>query len=196
VSTGADSDLLSRVRQGDEHAFDRVYQLYHARLFGYLLRMARRRDLAEDLLQETWVRFAAHAWDLAEDTDLGAWLFTVARNAFLSEVRKAMTSADRTRHLSLLGLGASGPCPFELAAASETQRRLEAALVSSPIRYRELLVLVAVEQLEPSQAARVLGERPETIRKRLQRARALLAERLGEQGELQPAAITEEQHES
>ncbi len=195
VSTGADSELVDGLRAGENRAFDRIYEQFNARLFSYLMRLARNRGLAEDLLQETWLRLASHAADLDDDTDLGAWLFTVARNAFLSEVRKAMTGASRARELLLLAPTQTSECPFELTSAGETHRRLEAALLRLPIDYREVLILVAVERLEPTQVARVLGLRPETVRKRLQRARTMLAAEL-ERGHAGAQTRLEERHES
>src|SRR5438105_14978285 len=68
--------------------------------------------------------------------------------------------------------------PFEQTAGSELERRLEAALASLPVACREVLLLVGVEGLRPSEAAVVCGVSPETLRQRLKRARGLLAERL------------------
>ena len=68
--------------------------------------------------------------------------------------------------------------PFEQASASETEKRLERALASLPVAYREVLLLVAVERLEPGEAARVLDLKPDALRQRLARARSMLAERL------------------
>lgn len=194
---GEERELLAALQGGDALAFDRVYGLYRKRLYGYLVRMTRCRALAEDLLQETWLRLAVRARDLQADTDLGAWLFTVARNLFLSEVRRAMTGAGRLTVEALGQLKSGNATPFELASATQTQRRLEQALLGLPIDQREILVLVAVERLEPAQVAQVLGLRPEAARKRLERARAMLAARLNnEQACGQPARRTDARRES
>ena len=66
------------LRRGDPAAFDSVFAAYRRRLYGYLVRMTRRKDVAEDLLQETFLRLAQHARRLEATTRLGAWLFTVA----------------------------------------------------------------------------------------------------------------------
>jgi RNA polymerase sigma-70 factor (ECF subfamily) len=75
-----DAALVAGIRSGDTAAFDRAYELYRPRLFAFLLRLSRRRAIAEDLLDETWLRLVAHAGSLRPDTRLAAWLFTVARN--------------------------------------------------------------------------------------------------------------------
>ena len=73
-----------------------------------------------------------------------------------------------------------GESPFEAAARSETERRLEAALARLPLRDREVLLLVGVEGLTPSTAATVCGVTPQALRKRLQRARERLAAEMAE----------------
>ena len=170
--------LVRRVRDGDRGAFDEVYGLFNARLFGFLARLTRSRDVAEDLLEETWLRFVAHAERLDANTRLGPWLFTVARNLHLSYCRSR--AFEETGWNDGIGLWPSCPreSPFEQTAGSELERRLETALASLPVAFREVLLLVGVEGLRPSEAAVVCGVSPETLRQRLKRARDLLAARL------------------
>jgi len=167
---------VGRLKAGDVSAFDEVYEAYRPRLFSYLVRLARRRDVADDLLEETWLRLVTHAARLADDTCVSAWLFTVARNLFCSWCRHRAIDEDRLTDLAPAWPGAApGESPFERLAQSETERRLERALARLPLRDREVLLLVGVEGLAPSAAAEVLGLTPEVLRKRLQRARDRLA---------------------
>ena len=71
--------------------------------------------------------------------------------------------------------------PFDLASLSEFEERLEAAIASLPPIYREALLLVAVEQLRPVDAAKVCGITPESLRQRLSRARVLISQFLTDQ---------------
>lgn len=171
--------LVEGLRRGEAAAFDRVYTLYRARLFGFLLRLTRRRDLAEDLLQETWIRLAKNARRLLPDTQLRAWLYTVARNLYLSHRRWVLVDLDRLTALTPpKGLAPDGDSPFDLAAAGETGRRLEEALGRLPLKYREVLLLVGVDGLTPAEAAQVLSLSPEALRQRLKRARDMVEESL------------------
>ncbi len=70
------------------------------------------------------------------------------------------------------------PSPFEIAAGDELQRRVERALGELRPQHREVLLLVGVEGLTPSEAAVVCGLTPEALRQRLARARAALAEKI------------------
>jgi RNA polymerase sigma factor (sigma-70 family) len=171
--------LVARLRAGDAAAFEAVYDAYRPRLFTFLARLSRRRDVAEDLLHETWLRLVTAAPRLSDDTCLAAWLFTVARNLHASWCRHR--ALDGTR---IADAPASWPqpprgeSPFEATSRSETERRLERALARLPLSDRELLLLAAVEGVPPGEVAADLGLSPEAVRKRLQRARERLAAEL------------------
>ena len=167
--------LVARLRAGDPDAFEAVHEAFHARLFNFLARLCRRREVAEDLLEETWLRLVTHSGRLAPDTRLGPWLYTVARNLFYSYCRSRET--DEGLAAGLIGLWPGGTplaSPFEETAARELERRLERALATLPAAYREVLLLVGAEGLLPSEAAGVCGVSPEALRQRLSRARAML----------------------
>jgi RNA polymerase sigma-70 factor (ECF subfamily) len=170
--------LVQRVRDGDRDAFDVVHAVFNARLFGFLARLARSRDVAEDLLEETWLRFVVHATRLDADTRLGPWLFTVARNLHVSYCRSRAFEQSGAADAISLWPTYVGDSPFEQTAGSELERRLEAALASLPVTFREVLLLVGVEELRPSEAAVICGVTPGTLRQRLKRARDMLAQRL------------------
>ncbi len=71
-------ELVRRVRDGDTAAFDIVHAMFNVRLFGFLARLARSKDVAQDLLEETWLRFVRYAGRLHADTRLGPRAGTVA----------------------------------------------------------------------------------------------------------------------
>lgn len=177
MDPATERDLVDRLRRGDGSAFDSVYAAFRAPIYGFLARLSGRRDLAEELLQETFVRLAARATTLREDTRLGAWLYTVARNLHVSQTRMTALDAARVDRASLED-PARPPTPFEEATASQTQIALERALASLPDSYREVLLLVAVDRMEPGEAAEVVGVSPETLRQRLSRARTMMKEAL------------------
>jgi RNA polymerase sigma-70 factor (ECF subfamily) len=177
--------LVARLKAGEDAAFDAIYEAFRPRLFGFLARLSHRRDVAEDLLEETWLRLVTRAPELTDDTRLGPWLFTVARNLFASWCRRRSVDESRLSDLALSWPGAlPRESPFESAARGETERRLEAALARLSAADREVLLLVAGEELSPSEAAAVLDLSPEALRKRLQRARERLARGMREEPDL------------
>ena len=184
--------LVARLRAGEAAAFDAVLEQFNTRLFNFLARLSRRRDVAEDLLEETWLRLVARAPRLRDDTRLGPWLFTVARNLYISYCRsRQVEDAHAAGLMGLWPSGSRGPSPFESLAATETERRIEAALAALPLAYREALLLVGVEGLGPAEASQVCGISPEAMRQRLSRARAVLARRLDEREGLPLATLRE-----
>ena len=168
--------LVERLRQGDADAFDGVHLAFNGLIFTFLLRLSRRRDVAEDLLEETWLRFVKHAHRLRADTRLGPWLFTVARNLHISYQRsRALEDSATAGLMTLWPANPQRSSPFEAAAASELERRIERALAAMPTASREVLLLVGVAGLDHSDAADVCGVTPETLRQRLHRAREALS---------------------
>jgi RNA polymerase sigma-70 factor (ECF subfamily) len=175
-------ELVAALRRGDREAFDAIYDRHRPRVFAFLARLSGDRTLAEDLLQETFVRLAQKASDLDPATRPLPWLFTVARNLYVDHRRRVILDFDRLRDLALWP---SRPrrvevTPFDLTQASETERRLEAALLGLPTKYREAVLLVGVHGLSPNEAATVLAIRPEALRQRLSRGRARLHDMLEE----------------
>ncbi len=186
--------LVERLRQGDADAFDDVYAAFNPRLFTFLVRLSRRRDVAEDLLEETWLRLVKHARRLQPDTRLGPWLFTVARHLYISYCRSRLL--EDSAAASLIALWPFSPersSPFDVAAANELDRRIERALAALPVASREVLLLVAVAGLDHSDAADVCGITPAALRQRLHRAREALStalERDGAVGARAPGGMT------
>jgi RNA polymerase sigma-70 factor (ECF subfamily) len=171
--------IVERLRAGDREAFDEVHAAFDDRVFSFLLRLSCRRDVAEDLLEETWLRLVTHASRLSPDTTLGPWLFTVARNLHVSYLRSRLL--EDSSSAGLVGLwpyGVHRPSPFEETAASELERRVERALASLPSGAREVLLLTATSGLSPTEAASVCQISPDAFRQRLSRARAQLTQAL------------------
>ena len=179
VDRETELELVRGVRAGEEAAFDAVYLVFNARLFGFLARLTRRREIAEELLEETWLRLVRHADRLQPDTQLGPWLFRVARNLHVSHCRTRALETDFAGSLNLWPTR-TVDTPFDLASRTEFEHRLEAALADLPSALREALLLVGIEGMRPSEAAAVCGITAEAMRQRVRRARMLLGERLGE----------------
>src|SRR6478672_9687066 len=138
--------LVGRLRTGDPAAFDAVHEAFNARLYNFLARLSRRPDVAEDLLEETWLRLVKHAGRLRPDTRLGPWLFTVARHLHASYCRSRFLEDSHAGGLTgLWPHGRREPSPFEALESDRTSQRVGAALASLPLAYREALLLVAVE---------------------------------------------------
>jgi RNA polymerase sigma-70 factor (ECF subfamily) len=188
--------VVERLRAGDRAAFDEVYAAFSDRLFTFLLRLTCRRDVAEDLLEETWLRLVTHAGRLKADTTLGPWLFTVARNLHVSYLRsRLLEDSASTGLIGLWPYGVQRSSPFEDTAANELEGRLERALASLPAGSREAVLLVATAGLSTAEAASICQVSPEAFRKRLSRARTQLARALDSVEDLPASARMRWSHE-
>jgi RNA polymerase sigma-70 factor (ECF subfamily) len=172
------ANWVERLQAGDASAFDEVFAAMNPRLLGYLQRMTRQRSTAEDLAEETWLRLVAGAGELRADTNLPAWLFTVAHNLFVGHCRALNREHAYTREWLSLWPDEVARGPYEEAASNEFERRLERALGQLPAGYREVLLLVGMHGLRPVEAAQVCGIGADAMRQRLSRARAMLAQAL------------------
>lgn len=174
-----EKDLLDRLRRGDSAAFDRVYATFHPRILSFLLRLSGRRDTAEDLAQETWLKLAKAAPTLREDTTLAPLLFTIARNAFVSHRRWAVLDLSRIVTFGLEAMGAEAePTPETQHERARSMALLETALAQISVGAREVLLLVGVEGMDQEEVAKVLGVSYEALRQRLSRARKELSEKM------------------
>jgi RNA polymerase sigma-70 factor, ECF subfamily len=168
--------LIEGLRRADPLAFETLYEREKAALYGFLLRLSRDRHVAADLFQNVWLKLARHAGRLRDDSNLRAWLYTVARREFLS-FRRAQ-ALDLSRVL-VLGIESDVECGEEhdlgLVALGTAFTQLGDA-------DREVLLLAASE-LDAEAAAQVLGISSVAFRQRLARARRRLAQRLSETGD-------------
>jgi RNA polymerase sigma-70 factor (ECF subfamily) len=167
MASHPDKEAVSLLRRRHPRGFDLAYAAHGSRVRGFLLRLSGRPDVADDLLQHTFLRLAERGPELRADSDLRSWLFAVARNAYLDQARAAGGCRD------------DGAVEALASPASHVEARLllgdvERALSCLRIEDRELLLLVGVEGLNPAQVATMLGIEPATLRQRLARARARL----------------------
>jgi len=100
--TDTEAGLVERLRAGEHAAFDEVYAAYRERLYTFLARLSRSRQVADDLSEELWLRLVTHAGRLRPDTRLGAWLFAVARNLHLSYCRSR--ASDESLESAAIGM--------------------------------------------------------------------------------------------
>jgi RNA polymerase sigma-70 factor (ECF subfamily) len=162
-----DHEAISLLRRRDPRGFDLAYAAYAARLRGFLLRLGRDRDLADDLLQHTFLRLAEQGPELRPDSDLRAWLFTVARNAWASHARKTRPAGDDG---SLEALSSAPPDVEARLLLGDVEGALERLRPDD----REVLLLVGAEGLDHATVARMLGIQGAALRQRLARARSRL----------------------
>ena len=176
-----DVELLTRSRARDADAFAQLVDRHKDQMINYLTRLTGCRDRAEDIAQETFVRFYRQIHHYREEGTLSAYLFRIATNLVRSEERRNRRWQVLRPLLGAVGFAAGGEAPASPQAdalASEEHRQVTRALASLDVLYRAPLVLREIEGLSYQQIAIALGCSEGTVKSRLHRGRRLLKERL------------------
>jgi RNA polymerase sigma-70 factor, ECF subfamily len=166
------------LREKDTELLADLVERCQHRLVRYLLYLAGRREHAEDLAQETWIRVLQRGSQYNGRQRFDPWLFAIARNLAIDDIRKKL-KAVQTASLpndgdAMLLLPSSGPSPFEAAARSEDAMRLAGRLQILPPLYREALLLRFQEELSLAEIAQVVGAPVTTVTSRIYRGLAAL----------------------
>ncbi|HUO25791.1 MAG TPA: RNA polymerase sigma factor [Candidatus Aquilonibacter sp.] len=175
------------LRERDMEILADLAERCQRRLVRYLLYLTGRRDYAEDLAQETWVRVLQRGSQYNGRQRFDPWLFAIARNLAIDYLRKKQKGVE-TASLpedrdEILLVSSSGPTPFEAAARSEDAMRLAGQLqILSPL-YREALLLRFQEDLSLAEIAQVLGAPVTTVTSRIYRGLAALRSAFEEGGD-------------
>lgn len=172
--TGAklEDSLMRGALAGDAEAMEQLYSLTASALFSYLRRLGSQRADADDILQTTFL----NAWRSRtrfRGTGARAWLFTIARNAFLTHAGK------RTRSAAENPPPLAPATPSEAMAATDLSRRIEFALRHLPDETREAVVLSRVSGLSIEEIAELLQTSKGNVRVRIHRGLTRLKEDIG-----------------
>ncbi len=176
-----DGQLLTRSRARDADAFAQLVDRHKDQMVNYLARLTGCRDRAEDIAQETFVRFYKKIHHYREEGTLSAYLFRIATNLVRSEERRKRRWQMLQPILAHGGFATNGgrpASPQAEALASEEHRQVTRALASLDVLYRAPLVLREIEGLSYRQIAGTLGCSEGTVKSRLHRGRQMLKERL------------------
>jgi RNA polymerase sigma-70 factor (ECF subfamily) len=187
-----DSDLVARIRAGDEAAFEALYLAHHAGLWKFAYTYVRSREVAEELVQEVFLSVwgTRATWEV--NTRVRAWLYGAVRHLALNHLRHervvartigggqvpARPSDPPPRGVEQVQATTVGAAPADQHAAVEAGELDDAvvrALAELPERRRIAMTLRWKQDMSPLEIARVLGTTPEAVRVLLTRARADLA---------------------
>jgi len=178
-----ESQSIARaLRRRDSEFIGRMVSRYHYRLLRYLVYWTGRRELAEDLVQETWLRVLERAGQYDGRFRFEPWLFSIARNLAIDHMRKQQTATHRMYREDDAGVDLPAPdfeSPFYAAARSEDAKRIAAALGALEPIYREALLLRFQEELSLAEIAQVTRAPVSTVSSRIQRGLPMLQADLG-----------------
>lgn len=172
--------IVARLNARDELIIGELVQQYQDRLRRYLIHLTQDRDIAEDILQDTWARVITRGWQFKGNSQFTTWLFAVARNLVRDERRKQRIQAASLEFVSSEGeeiqLEVPSPArtPFENAVDGEHKQMLKDAISGLTPHHRQVLELHLFGEMSLGDISRITGDSPSTVKTRFYRARSIL----------------------
>lgn len=172
-------------------SFETVAWPHRGALYRLALRFARRPDVAEDLVQDTFVNAFRSFDSFQPGTNARAWLMQILRRTFISRYRaeKARGAGDERRGID--GLEADGANPEATVMSARLHPELHDALEELPASFREAVTYAWLDELTYQEIAERLGVPIGTVMSRIYRGRKLLQERLKEFGAARRLVVAE-----
>ena len=185
-----DEALMLRYQQGDRAAFAALVRRHQSPLFNFALRQVRAPELAQDIVQETFVRVVQKATDFKHEARFTTWVYTITRNLCIDHLRKGALrkhpSLDESR-----GEEGEGPTLGEQTAdprasvereatGTELKARILRAVDKLPDDQREVFLMREVSNLPFKEIADITGVPENTVKSRMRYALERLQEALAE----------------
>lgn len=178
-----DEELLRMMLAGESAAFGEFYDRWQGSVYRFALRMSGSEAVAEDVTQEVFLALMRDGRQYEGRGSVAAYLMAIARYRVLSQLRydqRFVTideedGEDKTTDEQLI----TRIDPLADLSQAEIVGALQQAILALPVHYREAILLCHLHEMSYVEAAEVIGCEVGTVRSRLHRARALLADRLG-----------------
>jgi RNA polymerase sigma-70 factor (ECF subfamily) len=175
----SNEELMLRVQKDDMVAFETLYDRLHSRLFGFILRLVKETPLAEDILQETFLRVFRERKRYRKTARFSTYLFAIARNLCLDALktweRKHVVpdQEDHVKRAADLSKTAS-----KILEDIEISQIVQHAIRALPEDQREVLLLSKYSGLSYNEIAQIVGSTPDAVKQRVYRAMVTLREKL------------------
>ena len=187
MSADADGELMRRVKRGDATALAELVDRYQQPVINFIGRTLQDFTEAEDVAQNVFIQVFKSAQRYQETAKFTTWLFTIARNLCLNELRRrarhpaepmeaSPTGAEDAPARQYADRGATGPT--EALLRGELEQKVEEAIADLPENQRTALLLCREEELSYEEIAEVLGCSLSATKSLIHRARETLKARL------------------
>jgi RNA polymerase sigma-70 factor, ECF subfamily len=170
-----DYGLFRRIQNGDMVAFNELVDKYRNRLMNVITRMIHSQEEAEDIVQETFVRVYQHRDSFDFQHCFSTWLYTIALNLARNELRKR----KRFKFLDIFDLkGNEAEIAVEMKAPTNLPQAMKKAIDSLPDKYKMAFILRDIEEQSYEEVAKIMNIPLGTVKSRVNRARAMLRDKL------------------
>jgi RNA polymerase sigma-70 factor (ECF subfamily) len=178
----ADAGLVQRARDREEAAIRALMQANNRRLYRLARGILRNDAEAEDVVQETWVRAFTHLDSFRGESSFATWLSRIAMNEALGRLRRARPNVEWTTlppgvleaQIIQFPYSAAAEDPEKTMAQREIRSVVEHAIDELPEAFRIVFITRVIEGMNVEETAELLDLKPETVKTRLHRARAML----------------------
>lgn len=170
--------MAARAAAGEDTACEEIFMRYKDRIFSLCLRMAGDYHLAEDLLQDGFMRAFRNLAQFRGDSALGTWLYRVVANNVISRLRQSDPAWEPLEEVEIRTDPYSASMPAEAAPQVWQSVDLEKAMAELPAGYRAVLVLHDVEGWEHEEIAALQRCSVGTSKSQLHKARLKMRELL------------------
>jgi RNA polymerase sigma factor (sigma-70 family) len=190
----SDAYLAQQALAGDQRAFEIMVRRYSTPLFNFICHFLGDYDQACDVLQQVFMRFFTSLPKLGTGVPFKPWLFQVARNCCVDELRRRrryaiqfsqLESENDENDISFLNeIPDGGPLPEDLAERHDLQQVLHRAIESLPPKFRAVVMLRYTSQLSFAEIGRTLNMPEATAKTYFHRAKILLRKMLSSQEQM------------
>ncbi len=187
----SDMILAQQALSGDQNAFETLVRRYSTPLFNFICRFLGDYDQACDVLQQVFLRFYTSLPNLGTTEPFKPWLFQVARNCCVDELRRRkryaihfsqLETENSEGEITFLGdIADPGPLPEEIMERHDLQHVLQDAIQSLPPKFRDVVTLRYLAQLSFSEIGKTLSMPEATAKTYFHRAKVLLRKTLSTQ---------------
>jgi RNA polymerase sigma-70 factor (family 1) len=168
-TTYPESDLLLRVAQGDQRAFAELFSTYWDQLYGFALSVAKSPELAEEIVQDSFVTVWQNREKLPELDQFRKWLFTIVRNRAFDLLRKKLNDPKFVEHLETW-FALSDESPEKRILLRETRELIDRAAEQLSPQQRIVFTLSRSQELSLDEIAVQTGLSKNTVKVHLARA--------------------------
>ncbi len=179
----SDESLVKKAREGDFVAFEKLFDRHRNLVYRFAYQMAPRRDDAEDIVQEVFVRAFQNLFRYRDEAKFTTWLLRIATNlgtdrARMSQRRHNLEQQEAAGSLTWMTVGSSIDDPVENLESDRRREALRAAIHSLPDHHRNVIILRDIQEMEYPDMAQILNCTVGGAKLRVLRARRALRDRL------------------
>lgn len=167
--------------KGDKKVIDRLYEMYHARIFHFALSFLKNEDDSYDIVQEVFVKLWERRSSFRKDTNIDALMFTMAKNTILSVFRKRATEQ---KYIESLGynMQINSDSTSEQIDYSFLKAQYESIVPKLPPKRKEIFILSREKGLSNKEIAKLKGISEKTVEDHITKSLAFLKKHISHFG--------------